>query len=237
MPPKTKQTDINTDINEDLDLHIDEEESEEELESDFSDSECEEDKPNENLEDIQEETKKSQKKKELKESFEDQLKKIDQLKQLIKHTDKDIIEITKQKRQYEKLRSDYERQLYNIFKNLQKVHNDEVNLARKEKKKRKGNINGGFNRESSIPTILCKFLNLPDDTIMSRPKVMSALNNKFTALGLKEGQNTTLNEETVKKLDLDPQFNNKIIKFTHFQAFLASFYTNKFSDFLEKLNT
>ena len=61
---------------------------------------------------------------------------------------------------------------------------------RKEKKKRKGNSNSGFNKEVLVPEILANFLNLPSETCMSRPKVMSALNNKFTELNLKNGQNT-----------------------------------------------
>ena len=59
---------------------------------------------------------------------------------------------------------------------------------------------------------------------MARPKVMSALNNKFTELKLKDGQNTTLDKSTAKALGLGKTGEGKVIKFTEFQTFLASFY-------------
>ena len=165
--------------------------------------------------------KKQEKKKEI---FADSIKKIDDLRNLIKNVDKDLNDFAKEIKNKQKNRNDYERQLFNIFKNINKIHLDEINLVRKEKKKRKGNSNSGFNKEVLVPEILANFLNLPSETCMSRPKVMSALNNKFTELNLKNGQNTQLNAEVVKELQLGPEYENKIIKFTEFQAFLASFY-------------
>ena len=126
-----------------------------------------------------------------------------------------------------KNKNDLERQLNLILKGLDKIHIDAVNKARKEKKKRKGNVNGGFNKECIVPEILRTFLDLPEGIFMARPKVMSAMNNKFTELKLKNGQNTTLNNYVVEKLELNNEYNGKIIKFTEFQGFLASFYPKK----------
>jgi predicted RNase H-like nuclease (RuvC/YqgF family) len=162
-----------------------------------------------------------------KESFDEMIKKIEKLKISVKETDKEINELEKNIKSKEKIRNDYEKQINNIFKLLNKAHYDEVNKARKEKKKRKGNINGGFNKESLVPEILANFLNIPSETYMSRPKVMSALNNKFNELKLKNGQNTILNEAVVNELKLPKEYEGQIIKFTEFQAFLASFYPKK----------
>jgi seryl-tRNA synthetase len=162
-----------------------------------------------------------------KESFEDQMKKIDTVRNMIKNLDKEINDMIKSIKGLQKTRNDYERQIYNIYKNLPKTHSDEINMARKEKKKRKGNVHGGFNKECLVPEILSKFLNLPDGIFMSRPKVMSALNNKFNELKIKSGQNTTLNEVVVKELGLPQDNIGRVIKFTEFQAFLASFYPKK----------
>ena len=155
------------------------------------------------------------------------MKKIDNLRNLIKINDKEINEMLKEIKTKEKISNDYDKQINNIFKILNKTHADEVTKARKEKKKRKGNVNGGFNRECLVPEILINFLNLQPDTCMSRPKVMSALNNKFNELKLKNGQNTTLNNFVVKQLGLRDEDDGRVIKFTEFQAFLASFYPKK----------
>jgi hypothetical protein len=162
-----------------------------------------------------------------KESFEEVTKKIINLRTLIKNVEKDISEIHKDIKTKEKIKNDFERQLNFILKGLDKIHIDAVNKARKEKKKRKGNVNGGFNKEIIVPDILRDFLDFPEDAQMARPKVMSAMNNKFTELKLKNGQNTTLNDYVVERLQLDDSYKGKIIKFTEFQGFLASFYPKK----------
>ena len=162
-----------------------------------------------------------------KESFEELSKKLDSLGTDIKTIDKEITELTKELKTKEKTRNDYERQRNNILKVLSKTHSDEVNRALKTKPKRKGNVNGGFNREQPVPPILANFLGLAEGAAMSRPKVMSALNNKFNELKLKEGQNTTLDKAAAKALGLGKAGEGRVIKFTEFQSFLASFYPKK----------
>jgi hypothetical protein len=165
---------------------------------------------------------KKPKEKKSKESFEELTKKLDTLQASIKDVEKEIRELEKQTDTKEKLRRDYERQVNQISKILLKTHNDEVTKALKNKPKRKGNVNGGFNKEHPVPETLRVFLGLAKDTNMSRPKVMSALNNKFSELGLKNGQTTTLDKQTSKALGFGAE--TKEIKFTEFQSFLASFY-------------
>jgi hypothetical protein len=171
---------------------------------------------------------KEKKVKKVKESFEELTKKLEILQGNMKEIEKEIKDLQKQTEIKEKLRRDYERQVSSIGKILLKTHKDELTKAVKDSKsKRKGNINGGFNKETPVPTILCKFLNLPEETCMSRPKVFGALNNKLTNLGLRNGQNITIDKATAKALNLGEEYYNKQIKFTEVQSFLKSFYPEK----------
>jgi predicted RNase H-like nuclease (RuvC/YqgF family) len=170
---------------------------------------------------------KKPKEKKSKDSFDELTKKLETLRTDIKDVNKEISELEKQLKTKEKSRNEFERQVNGIVKILGKTHIDEVNKARKEKPKRKGNVNGGFNKESPVPELLVKFLGLTEGACMARPKVMSALNNKFSELGLKNGQLTTLDKPTSKALGLGKDGDGKVIKFTEFQSFLAGFYPKK----------
>jgi hypothetical protein len=167
---------------------------------------------------------KKKKEKKQKETFEELTKRIDSHRTNMKNIDKEISELEKTLKTKEKERNEHERQLNNALKLLTKTHSDEVTKALKERPKRKGNVNGGFNKEQPVPEVLRTFLGLAEGATMARPKVMSALNNKFTELKLKEGQNTTLDKATAKALGLGKAGEGKLIKFTEFQTFLASFY-------------
>jgi len=169
-------------------------------------------------------TKGKKKEKKQKESFDDLTKRIDTHRTEMKNIDKEISELEKTLKSKEKERNEHERQLNNALKLLSKTHSDEVTKALKERPKRKGNVNGGFNKEQPVPEVLRSFLGLAEGAAMARPKVMSALNNKFTELKLKDGQNTTLDKATAKALGLGKAGEGKVIKFTEFQTFLASFY-------------
>lgn len=180
----------------------------------------------ENESETDEKNKKSKEKK-TKESFEQLSKRLELCNSGIKDAKKEKIEYTNKLKSVEKKCNELERQRDSILKILSKTHTDEVNKALKSKPKRKGNINGGFNKEQPVPEILCKFIGLPDGTSMPRPKVMSALNNKFCELKLKNGQITKLDKDTAKALGLGKDGEGKEIKFTEFQSFLASFYPKK----------
>ncbi len=199
--------------------HSDEDEEDDDDEDDASGSESDDSE--------EEAAEKKTKEKKPKESFEELTKKLESLRGDIKDVNKEISEMEKQLKAKEKTRNEFERQVTAIVKVLSKTHNDEVNKAIKSKPKRKGNVNGGFNREQPVPEVLAKFLGLEDGSCMARPKVMSALNNKFTELKLKDGQNTTLDKATAKALGLGKEGEGKVIKFTEFQSFLKTFYPKK----------
>jgi hypothetical protein len=104
---------------------------------------------------------------------------------------------------------------------LEKSHVSDLKRVRSERPKRKGNVNGGFNKEQPVPEVLRNFLNLPDDTALPRPKVVAALHNKFKDLKLKDKQMTKIDASTAKKLGLDGPVD---IPFGKFQTWLAAFY-------------
>ena len=158
-----------------------------------------------------------------KETFESLTKRIDNSRSNIKLINKEINELEKILKLKQKERNDYVRQLNNTLKLIGKTHLDEVTKARKEKRKRKGNINGGFNKEQPVPEILRNFLGLSEDAAIPRPKVMHELHVKFKDLGLKDGQIITIDKATSQALNLKYS-EEKVIKFTEFQTFLASFY-------------
>ena len=209
---KTKQIKVETKV----ETLEDDSEEVDEVSEEESDSESDEDHD------------KKTKDKKPKESFDELTKRLDIIQINIKNIDKDISEIEKSHKIKEKERNDLERQRNAILKVLSKTHNDEVTKARKEKPKRKGNVNGGFCKEQPVPDILIKFLGLKDgETSLKRPQVMSKLSNKFSEMGLKKGQDTTLSKEVVKELNLDKSYVDKVIKFGGFQTFLAEFYHSK----------
>jgi hypothetical protein len=121
----------------------------------------------------------------------------------------------------EKVRNDLERQRNRLYSVLSKSHDDEIKRVKKEKPKRKGNKNGGFNKETPVPPKLIKYLGLEEGIELSRPKVVSLLNDKFKTEGLKHGQITILDNNASNLLDKDENYE---IKFTAFQSFLKEFY-------------
>ena len=125
----------------------------------------------------------------------------------------------------EKARNELERQRNRLYGALAKSHDEEVKRVAKEKPKRKGNKDGGFNKETPVPPKLVKYLGLDDGVQMARPKVMSLLNDKFKADGLKNGQTTVLDKNAAKALGKEK---DREIKFTEFQSFLKEFYEEAF---------
>jgi hypothetical protein len=125
----------------------------------------------------------------------------------------------------EKARNELERQRNRLYGALSKSHDEEVKRVAKEKPKRKGNKDGGFNKETPVPPKLVKYLGLEDGVQMARPKVMSLLNDKFKTDGLKTGQTTVLDKNAAKALGKDK---DREIKFTEFQSFLKEFYEEAF---------
>jgi len=108
-----------------------------------------------------------------------------------------------------------------LIKQLDKAHDDDVNRARKEKKKRNVTEDSGILKKKPIPPVLIKFLDLTEGDELPRTKVMSLLCNKFKELGLRQGQDTKLDKKTAKIFGKEDGY---IIKFTLFQQFLKSIY-------------
>jgi hypothetical protein len=109
-----------------------------------------------------------------------------------------------------------------FIKLLDKAHEEGLNKARKEKKKRNVTQNSGILKNKPIPPVLIKFLDIKSDvTELPRTKVMSLLNNKFKELGLKQGQHTFLDKQTAKIFGKEEGFK---IEFNYFQRFLKNIY-------------
>lgn len=121
-----------------------------------------------------------------------------------------------------------ERELKKILKEKDARHVDDVNRARKEgKKKRTSNVSAGIMEAKPIPDTLRKYLGLSEDARLTLPKLMSAMNNKFTETKQKQGQSAFLTKDTLKALGLPTNDAPREIKFTEMMAFVASFYPKK----------
>lgn len=107
---------------------------------------------------------------------------------------------------------------------LQKLHKNEISIAKKERRKRNGVNNGGFNKETEVPSSLVEFLGLEKGTMLPRPKVFSLLNDKFKELNLKEGQSTVLSKEVAKHFGKKKGYT---IEFKDMQTFLAEQYSSE----------
>jgi hypothetical protein len=175
----------------------------------------------------EEDEKNLSKEKKAKKSFQELFNDFEKLSTDIKSVDAEVSEMEKNLKMKVKQKYDLERQRSKVFAQLGKSHEEDVKKALKEKPKRKGNKDGGFNKEVPVPPKLIKFLDLEDDVKMSRPKVMSLLNDKFKLLKLKEGQSTTLDKDTAKYLGKEK---GRVIEFTAFQSFLKEFYDEAFAN-------
>ena len=200
------------------------EESEEESEVEIEESEESENEDSESEEEESGETEdktveKKEKPKKL--SHEEVLSEINKISESENTNESEISELEKLLLTKIKLRNSLRKSKTKYIGLLPKAYIDGLNKARKEKKKRVNNSKSGILAEHPIPPILLKFLNLPDNTLMMRPKVFSLLNNKFKELGLKKGQETILDKKTAKLFGFDE---GHIIKFQACQKFLADIY-------------
>jgi hypothetical protein len=202
--------------------HVEIEESDNESVASKSESEYLSDSDEEEEE---HEAKKAAKEKKAKETFQELTAKLDELSISIKEVDATLNKMQKDLKDKDKERNDLERQRNKILAMLSKTHDDEIKKVQKEKSKRKGNKDGGFNKELPVPPKLVKYLGLNDDIKLARPKVMSLLNEKFVNDGLKNGQKTTLDQKTAKALGKEK---GRVIDFTEFQSFLKEFYEEAF---------
>lgn len=201
--------------------------SDEESEDDYSDSGSEMESGDEQDDVKQTQKSEATKEKKAKQTWQELSAELEEIETALKENEKEKKTLDEQCRQNDKKRSELERRRVKTFSKIDKVHTDEVKKAHSEKPKRKGNKDGGFNKELPVPPKLVKYLGLTDDIKMSRPKVMSMLNEKFKGDGLKEGQVTTLDKDAAKALGKEK---GRVIEFTAFQSFLKEFYEEAFPD-------
>lgn len=199
-----------------------------------SESESDSDSESEDEGDKEDKAKKTKERK-ARESLTDLLKRLDELRTQIKTLDKEVTETELTLKTKKTQRRQLEREMNPIFAILEKTHTDEVNRARKEKKKRNGSGTGGFNKLLKVPTVLAQFIGIEDGTEFKRPALMSAFNDKVKELKLKDGQSTILDKKAVKqlqigddliqKLGLEKQDNGSVlVKFTQVHSLLASYF-------------
>jgi hypothetical protein len=192
------------------------------------DEDDEDDNESENESGSEEEDEKKQiKEKKAKKSFTELATDFEKHSADIKTIEAEISEIEKNLKAKEKSKNDLERQRNKVYAQMGASHDAEVKKAMKEKPKRKGNKDGGFNKEQPVPPVLIKFLGLEDGVKMARPKIMSLLNDSFKSKGIKQGQTTTLDPATAKALGKEK---GRVIEFTAFQSFLKEFYQEAFPE-------
>jgi hypothetical protein len=133
----------------------------------------------------------------------------------------DLTDLNKKVRALEILKATNDRLVNKQVALLPKAHEEAVNKARKEKKKRTNSSRSGILKPHPVPPVLVSFIGLKEGTELERPKVMGLLSNKFKELGLKKGQDTILDKKTAKIFGYEE---GHVIGFKEFQTFLKGIY-------------
>ena len=111
------------------------------------------------------------------------------------------------------------RSISNLEKKLINVIEKEKLQAAKEKRKRKGPNNGGFNKKSQVPKTLRIYLNLEEDKLTTRPELIHLFNEKIKKDGFRDGKKIILKTKKVAKLFGKKK--NYVIEFEKLQTFIA----------------
>lgn len=96
------------------------------------------------------------------------------------------------------------------------------------KKKRKNTENtgkSGFNKPAKLPKAFSKYLNLDEDTEMTRPQLVKQLNKKFMDDGFKKDREICISNKKISKIlgvDKDHKFHAK-----DYHKFIASYYNKE----------
>lgn len=168
-----------------------------------------------------------EKEKKAKESFEEIVKRLEELVAKKKVVHKKIVDNEAEHKSLQREDNEILRELSKLSPLLTKAHTDKIARVHKEKKSnRKGNVNGGFNALKPVPEVFRKYLELPDDAQLKLPQLMSRFNNKLSSTGQKDGQTAILTVKTLKTLGL-PDTEPRSVKFTEMMHFLAGFYPKK----------
>ena len=133
-------------------------------------------------------------------------------------------EFEKQKRDFNTDKKKMEKELSVIFNKLSKKLTSELG----KRKKRKGNSTSGFNKVSSVPKKLIKYLQLDEGVEMTRPQVTKLLNAQFKKDGFKSDDGTKqtviTNSKSAKKLGVNK---GHTIEWRKLQTFIASYYNEE----------
>lgn len=106
--------------------------------------------------------------------------------------------------------SQNERDSKKYIKLIPKAHSNEITQAGKRTIKKRENSESGINKVLPVPEVLIKYLGLKKDAELSRPKVASALNDKYKEQNLKMGQLTFLDQATIEELEVSDETINKL---------------------------
>ena len=161
------------------------------------------------------------KEKKEKQTFESIVKDIRDLRsQIVINNDK-IKELKKDIKEFDKSSMICEKQINKLLIIIDKAHEDSLNKARKEKKKRTNSARKGILEPLPVPPILAKFLNISETELLPRTTLMSKLNDVFKERNLKDGQKTTLDKKTADELGVET---GKVIEFKTIHQFISSYY-------------
>jgi DNA repair exonuclease SbcCD ATPase subunit len=205
-----------SDVSDDVSDEEEDEDEDEEAENEDEDEACDQvEKVNNTSKEAKEKVKKM--------TFNEICVEIDALTKQEQELDSEIKTHKEKQNALEKKRNAIKKSKNKLIGLLPKAHIDGCNIARKEKKKRTNSSKSGILNILPVPPILIKFLEIPENSLMERPKVFSLLNNKFKDLKLKHGQETILDEKTAKLFGLKEGHK---IEFKQYQTFLAKIYTD-----------
>ncbi len=219
-------SDSDEELDDDLDNDSEHEDNDEDIEEDIvedndnDNGECDDDNVIENKnDDIKIDVDVKEKKE--KQTFESIVKDIRDLRsQIVINNDK-IKELKKDIKEFDKSSMICEKQINKLLIIIDKAHEDSLNKARKEKKKRTNSARKGILEPLPVPPILAKFLNIPETELLPRTTLMSKLNDVFKERNLKDGQKTTLDKKTADELGVET---GKVIEFKTIHQFISSYY-------------
>lgn len=234
VPPKETKPIVKDVTNKDSDDESDSDDSDDDanlVQDDDSDEDSEQeadDSADESVDDsADDKPKEKEKEKKAKESFEEIVKRLEELVAKKKVVHKKIVDNEAEHKSLQREDNEILRELSKLSPLLTKAHTDKIARVHKEKKSnRKGNVNGGFNALKPVPEVFRKYLELPDDAQLKLPQLMSRFNNKLSTTGQKDGQTAILTVKTLKTLGLSDT-EPRSVKFTEMMHFLAGFYPKK----------
>jgi hypothetical protein len=248
---KSKDTKVNTTMNKDTKVEkatkktkevkveeVEEDDDDDEYteeDDDEDEDEEDEDDEDENDEGDNEDNLNSEEKNELKDikdkrdkkekpTFDQLMKDIESNRTKVQANNVIIEKLLKDIKAAEKENQTLDKQNGKMFALLPKAHEESVNKARKEKKKRTNTSRKGILEPLPVPPIFAKFLDVKETDLIDRTKIMSLLSNKFKELGLKQGQKTILDKKTAKIFGLEE---GHIIEFKQFHSFISSIYKSE----------